>query len=54
MDHTLLRDDIEYLIHCDDHGDIIGPISKAHAHLPGVRETLTHYSTWGMVYNPEL
>ncbi len=46
----LLREDIEYVIHSDSKGNIFGPISKAHAHLKGVRETLVHYSTWSMVY----
>lgn len=52
MKQEILRDDIEYAIHCDKTGKIIGPISKSHAHLEGVRKILTHYSTWSMVYNP--
>ncbi len=51
MTTNLLRDDIEYIIHCDADGKIIGPISKKHAHLPGVRPTLTHYSSWSMIYH---
>ncbi len=51
MTTKLLRDDIEYIIHCDAGGKIIGPISKTHAHLPGVRPTLTHYSSWSMIYH---
>ena len=54
MAQNVLRNDIEYAIHCDKTGKIIGPISKSHAHLDGVRPTLTHYSTWAMIYNPEL
>ena len=54
MNQNILRDDIEYAIHCDKSGKIIGPISKSHAHLDGVRATLTHYSNWAMIYNPEL
>ncbi|EKD25332.1 MAG: hypothetical protein ACD_80C00084G0018 [uncultured bacterium (gcode 4)] len=50
----LLRDDIEYAVHCDDEGKIIWPISKIHAHIKWVRETLCHYSTWSMVFNPVL
>ncbi|MBS3117320.1 hypothetical protein J4430_00355 [Candidatus Woesearchaeota archaeon] len=53
MVESVLRGDIEYIIHCDEKGRIIGPISKTHAHLSGVRETLTHYSTWSMIFNPE-
>ncbi len=51
MAEPILRDDIEYLIHCDERGRIIGPISKTHAHLPGVRSVLTHYATWSMVFH---
>ncbi len=51
---SLLRTDLEYIIHCDINWKIIGPISKTHAHLPWVRETLFHYVTWSMVYNPIL
>jgi len=47
----ILRDDIEYGIHCDSKGNIIGPISKTHAHLEGPRDVLTHYSTWSMVFH---
>lgn len=52
MAESILRDDIEYLIQCDTDGKIIGPISKIHAHLPGPRQVLTHYSTWAMVFHP--
>ena len=48
----LLRKDIEYSVHCDEKGKVIGPISKVHAHMHGVRETLTHYSMWSMIFNP--
>lgn len=54
MEKSILRDDIEYAIHCDSEGKIIGPLSKSHAHSEGVRPTLTHYSTWAMIYNPVL
>jgi len=54
MNSNILRDDIEYIIHCDEKGNIIGPISKNHAHIPEVRKTLVHYSTWSMVYNTKL
>ncbi len=53
MAESILRNDIEYLIHCDENGKIIGPISKIHAHLPGARPVLTHYSTWPMIFHPE-
>jgi isopentenyldiphosphate isomerase len=53
MVKSILRDDIEYAIHCESNGKIIGPISKIHAHLPGPRAALTHYSTWSMVFNPK-
>src|SRR3989344_6072375 len=53
MNEPLLRDDIEYVIHCDEKGKIIGPLSKLHAHLPGPRQVLTHYSTWAMVFHPK-
>lgn len=49
----ILRNDIEYIVHCDSKGNSIGPISKKHAHLPSVRPILTHYSTWSMVFHPE-
>lgn len=49
---NILRNDIEYIIHCEENGKIIGPISKKHAHLPGVRSILCHYSTWSMIFNP--
>lgn len=52
MPKEILRDDIEYAIHCDPEGVIIGPISKTHAHMEGVRQALTHYSTWSMIYHP--
>lgn len=52
MANHFLRDDMEYIVHCDDEGNIIGPISKIHAHLPGVRQTLVHYSTWSMIFHP--
>ena len=48
---SILRDDIEYAVQCDEHGTIIGPISKIHAHLPGARQVLTHYSTWSMIFH---
>lgn len=53
MTESMLRDDTEYIIHCDEEGKIIGPISTIHAHLPGVRSTLTHYSTWSMIFHAE-
>ncbi len=53
MIKPLLRDDVEYVIHCDGKGNIIGPISKKHAHLSGPRQVLTHYSTWSMVFHPK-
>ena len=53
MVESILRDDIEYIIHCDNDGKIIGPISKIHAHLPMVRQVLTHYSTWAMIFHAE-
>ena len=46
-----LQNDREYIIHSDDRGNIIGPISKTHAHAEGVRANLTHYSTWSMIYH---
>ncbi len=52
MAKSILRGDIEYIIHCDKNGKIIGPISKLQAHLPGPRQALTHYSTWSMVFHP--
>ena len=52
MNQNILRDDIEYIIHSDSNGNILGPISKTHAHLEGVRAILTHYSTWSMIYHP--
>jgi len=52
MSQNILRDDIEYGIHSDSNGNIIGPISKTHAHQEGVRSVLTHYSTWSMIYHP--
>lgn len=51
MQEDILRDDIEYIIHSDSSGKIIGPISKVHAHLESVRAELTHYSTWAMIYH---
>ncbi len=54
MAESILRDDLEYVVHCDEEGRIIGPISKVHAHWPGVREVLTHYTTWGMMFHPQL
>jgi len=51
MTHIKLQDDIEYIIHSDNEGNIIGPISKMHAHTEGVRANLTHYSTWSMIYH---
>ena len=53
MFDDLLREDIEYVVHCDSKGNIIGPLSKCHAHMSGVRETLTHYSTWSMIFHLE-
>ena len=50
-DKNILRDDIEYIIHSDSNGNIIGPISRNHAHTDRVRSALTHYSTWSMVYH---
>lgn len=50
----ILREDIEYVIHSEEDGTIIGPLSKVHAHKDGVRINLTHYSTWSMIYNPKL
>ncbi|MFA5954866.1 MAG: NUDIX domain-containing protein [Patescibacteria group bacterium] len=50
---NILRDDIEYIVHTEPDGTVIGPISKVHAHYPGVRSTLTHYSTWSMIFHPE-
>ena len=52
MKQNPLREDIEYVIHCEQNGTILGPLSKEHAHLEGVRPALTHYSTWAMIYNP--
>ncbi len=49
-----LREDIEYAVHCEKDGKVIGPISKIHAHLPEVRTNLTHYSTWSMIFNQKL
>jgi len=54
MKNFLLCRDIEYIIQCDKDGKIIGPISKIRAHLPGLRQALTHYSTWSMIFNPKL
>lgn len=51
MSQNILREDIEYAIHSDSEGKIIGPISKIHAHMEGVRAILTHYSTWSMIYH---
>ena len=53
MAESILRDDIEYVVHCDEKGKIIGPLSKFHAHLLGPRQALTHYSTWGMMFHPQ-
>ncbi len=50
----MLRTDIEYAVHCETDWTVIGPISKTHAHLSWARETLTHYSTRSMLYNPQL
>lgn len=50
---SCLRNDIEYIIHCESDGTIIGPLAKGYAHMPGVRETLTHYSTWSMIFHPK-
>lgn len=51
MPTDILRDDIEYIIHAEPDGTIIGPISKTHAHMDGARSVLTHHSTWSMVYH---
>lgn len=48
---NLLRDDIEYSVHCEENGKVIGPISKLHAHQNGARGAICHYSTWSMVFN---
>ena len=53
MAESILRDDIEYIVHCDKEGKIIGPISKIHAHSPGIRQAQTHYSTWSMIFHAE-
>ncbi len=53
MTKNILRDDVEYIIHSDSKGNIIGPISKTYAHMEGVRAVLTHYSTWSMIYHYE-
>ena len=53
MAESILRDDEEYIIECDKDGNIIGPISKIHAHSPGVRQNQTHYSTWSMIFHAE-
>lgn len=50
----MLRKDIEYIVHCEKDGSIIWPISKVHAHFPWARKSLTHFSTWSMVYNPSI
>lgn len=50
----IIDEDIEFIIHCEPNGRIIGPISRKHAHLPGVRPVLTHYSTWSMIFNTAL
>ncbi len=47
-----MREELEYIIHCDEQWKVIWPISKSHAHLKWVRETICHYSTRSMVYNP--
>jgi len=49
---SILRDDIEYLVHCEEDGEIIWPLSKIHWHYMWARQSLTHYSTRSMVYNP--
>jgi len=46
----LLKDDIEYLIHCDEKGNTISPISRKHAHLPEIRKKLCHKAIVVMVY----
>ncbi|HLD72873.1 MAG TPA: NUDIX domain-containing protein [Candidatus Nanoarchaeia archaeon] len=51
MVKLILGKDIEYIVHCDKSGNIIGPISKNQAHLPGIRPFLTHYSTWSMIFH---
>jgi len=53
MTKQILRDDIEYIVHCDEKGKIISPISKTHAHLPESRPLLTHKSTWSMIFHPK-
>lgn len=49
---NLLRDDIEYSVHCEENGKVLGPISKLHAHQDSARSTICHYSTWSMIFNP--
>jgi len=49
----ILRNDIEYIIHSDSVWNIIGPISRFHAHIDCIRSQLTHYSTRSMVYHKE-
>ncbi len=51
MKNTNLKDDVEYIIHSDSKGNIIGPIPKNEAHSEGIRVNQTHYSTWSMIYN---
>jgi len=46
----LLNENIEYLIHCDEEGNNIGPISREHAHIPTVRKELCHKVVSAMVY----
>jgi isopentenyldiphosphate isomerase len=53
MTSELLKDDIEYIVHCEEDGKVIGPISKLHAHIEGVRSALCHYSTFSMVFHIE-
>lgn len=50
--NKILRNDIEYSVHCEENGVVIGPIAKTYAHLDGARSVLCHYSTWSMIYNP--
>lgn len=52
MNSGILRNDIEYVVHCESDGAVIGPLSIMHAHLKGPRSVLTHYSTWSMIYHP--
>lgn len=52
--NNILRKDIEYIVHSDERGNVIGPISKTHAHLPKIRPVLCHWATWVMIYHVNL